>query len=142
MTLDDALQLADSCVTPAPDRAHQTLLLLTAEVRRLRPDETEATQIINVWRAHMLRADREVNRLCREVGMRVESQCVQTIFELQRALTFATAERVGDIDEWLEWYWNENALGVKAMEAAAPGRKLRKIRTPAQLVKLIVASNA
>ncbi|MEO5811561.1 MAG: hypothetical protein ABIU96_03995 [Rhodanobacter sp.] len=96
--------------------------------------------IIAEWQRRIIAVDQQLDALFAVVGF-VESPLTDTIFSLATSYTEATAARVGDHDEWLDWYWRENGMGSKRGQCkAARWKKERPIGTVHQLAQLIVAS--
>lgn len=102
----------------------------------------EMVPVLQGWQRHMLAADAQISE-AQAFGLRVESPLIQAVFELKSALTASVAAQVGDsVDGWLEWWWLENAMGKRGLEASSSiAGKMRPIRTLKQLARLIAAGS-
>lgn len=70
------------------------------------------------------------------IGCDIEAPLWQAVFAMQAELIKQAAKLIGDQYDWLDWFVYENDCGTKGLEAGFE-RKLRKIRTPADIVRLI-----
>ncbi len=88
------------------------------------------------WKHEMDHADKICDTYLDPLKLSPESPVYSCIWSLQDALTVAVGRVVGDRDDWLSWYANDNEMGACGRVAWVNG-KPRKIRTLNDLAKLI-----
>jgi hypothetical protein len=71
-------------------------------------------------------------------GYSPDSIFAGAVCRMAEAYVEAVAHAVNDRDGWIEWFWLENGLGKKQMEAKGAGeKKARPIKTAKDLWRLI-----
>lgn len=102
-------------------------------------EKTEALKLLEAWRDHYYANTELIEALDPIFGGSPDGKFSDTIWRGFNEHTAALSAVLGDGSN-LYWYWLENGMGTRGMAAAPPGRKLRKIKTLAQLLKLIEES--
>lgn len=96
------------------------------------PTPEQIAAALHAWQHTIEQADQRMKPVIEAMGLPPESPPWVAVQELQTSLTVMTAAYVGDLDNWLEWYWMENDMGRKAM-AAGQKEDMRPIKTLADL---------
>jgi hypothetical protein len=89
------------------------------------------------WQQAIQRADALMLPAVNALALPPESPPWLAVQELQTAVTTMTAALVGDSEECLSWFWQENDMGTKALEVHTPDHPPRPIRTLADLAWLL-----
>lgn len=98
---------------------------------------TEMLPILTEWQDTIVGAEFEIERCLSPLGLTPESPLYEIPWRLMDAYTKAVSAQVGDQDEWLAWYWADNEMGSKKLEAMVNG-KYRKIKNLRDLARVIV----
>ncbi len=96
--------------------------------------------ILHAWQATIRNAEADIERFIDPLKCSPESALYAIPWKLMDAYTNAVAAQVGDKNEWLAWYWCDNNMGAKKMEAGCNDKR-RKIKTLRDLAWLIGESN-
>lgn len=99
----------------------------------------EMLPILTEWRDTIRKAEADISEYIAPLRPIPESPLYIIPWNLMDAYTRAVSARIGDQFEWLSWYWADNDMGAKAMEAQIDG-KTYKVRTLKQLARVIVES--
>lgn len=103
-------------------------------------DPTRRHAILADWHRNINETDELLAPVIDALGLPPESPVCAALFQLQGALTLATAELLDDSAEWLEWFRLENEMGAKGLEAGpGNGAPLRPIRTLEDLAQVMEA---
>ena len=70
------------------------------------------------------------------LGSAPDSPYQEPTWKLFENYTALIADKIGDYDNWLEWYLYDNKQGNRGLEAGVAGKK-REIRTLKDLIKLL-----
>lgn len=97
---------------------------------------TEMLPHLERWKATIVQADVDIAQFIAPLRPIPESALYDIPYRLMDAYTNAVSALIGDRDEWLAWYWAENEMGAKRMEAMIGG-KYRKIGSIKQLARAI-----
>lgn len=99
-------------------------------------------QQITQWTAKITKIVASYQRLSGACDKAIEAGALDINGPFHAAIWRAWDGMLGmlDHDEWISWYLCENECGERGFEAAAPGCKSRRIRTPRQLARIIVES--
>lgn len=100
----------------------------------------EMLPILQSWQDTIKTAEADIARVLGPLGLTPESELYNIPWKLMDAYTNAVSAQVGDHAEWLVWYWFDNEMGARKMEAGY-NSKLRKIKTLRDLAWLIGESN-
>jgi len=96
----------------------------------------EMIPILNQWRDDMIEVDMHMQALARVTGMSPDSLLWTAVSGTQERLTRATEHIVGDTCQWMSWFWLENDMGMKGMDAGYQD-DMRPIKTVEDLAWLI-----
>ena len=88
------------------------------------------------WKATIVQAEVAIAQFIAPLRPIPESALYDIPYRLMDAYTSAVSAQVGDQDEWLSWFWADNEMGRKKLEAMING-KHRKIRTLKDLARAI-----
>lgn len=102
-------------------------------------DRAQKLAALKRWHAAMDQADTHFDSLIDLMGLHPDGDTCNAVFGLQDALTSATADLVDDGSNWINWYWLENDMGRKGMEAAPEGGGLRPVCTLDDLLDVMGA---
>jgi len=99
-----------------------------------------AMQLLEDWK----RNHDQIEKLCDSVhaifGHMPETKFYETVWESFGYHTLALSAALGDESDWLNWYQFDNEMGKNPHDASPPGGKMRKVKTLAQLLKIIEES--
>lgn len=102
---------------------------------------TQILTALTAWKMQIDQSNQVVESIIEPLMLSPESPLYTAIWELQGALIESVAKNVGDTDEWLDWFYAENRMGKRAMEACPDtGKPTRKIKTLKDLAWLIEES--
>lgn len=90
------------------------------------------------WAAVINESNKQIDALHKVTGM-CDGPLIESIWKLQDALTDSVAELIGDDQQSMEWFRNENAMGARGHEAGIVG-DMRKIKSVTDLLWLIGVS--
>lgn len=93
----------------------------------------EKIALIKEWATQMQAANERIEPVATALKLPPESPVNEAFHGLQEAYTAAVAKLVGDTEDWLGWFSEENDFGRKAMVAGIEGNK-RAIKTVEDLV--------
>ena len=96
----------------------------------------EKLEALTKWQAAIEKADRVFDPIVDAIGLEPDGALFELVTDLQIEMTEITSFAVGDTEQWLDWYWLENDMGNKGMEAGYDGN-LKKIRFLDELLELI-----
>ena len=99
-------------------------------------DRDQKLAILRRWQDAINRADTLFDPIRRDLGSDPESNLCQSVYGLQEVLTRTTADLLDDGGNWLEWYWLENDLGKKCLDAGKAGN-MRSIGNLEGLLEMI-----
>lgn len=103
-------------------------------------DPTRRRAILAAWYLNITKTNALLAPVIDALDLPPESPVCAALFQLQGALTRATAELLDDSAEWLEWFHLDNEMGAKALEAGpGNGAPLRPIRTLEDLAQVMEA---
>lgn len=105
------------------------------------PNEAATLQILSQWQAQHDRIAELMHGVSQTFGLLPEGQFSETVWGLWDQYTKTVGQLIGDGGDWLAWYYLENDMGDKGMQAGYDGT-LRDIDTLADLYWLIVESRA
>lgn len=97
--------------------------------------------ILTAWATRMAELEAAEKQLRLSVGLDPDAPLLKAIDQLKTFATDTVAQAVGDQDDWCNWYWLENDLGKRAGSVQRPNCRLRRIRWPRDLARLIVEIN-
>ena len=98
----------------------------------------EKLDLLNQWVCLYLRTRLVYKNLRQMFDAAPECEVISIADDIHEEYTKLVAEKVGDEDNWLDWYLFENDAGEKGFEAkAANWKKGRKIKTLEDLLDLI-----
>ena len=104
-------------------------------------EKKEPLKLLEAWRDHYSANAVLIESLDPIFGGSPDCKFFETIWKGFDQHTVALAAALGDAtDDWLVWFAYENAMGEIGHEAMVNGGKMRKIKTLAQLLKLIEES--
>lgn len=99
-------------------------------------NNAEKLAALQRWADAINASDAHLAALDKLMGL-VPEGCTQIMVQkLQDDLTHATADLVGDMDEWLQWYRFENAMG-KRKRTCLVGKKPKPVRNLKDLLWMI-----
>ncbi len=104
-------------------------------------DATQKLAALKRWADAMELGSKHYSEMSKVLGLDPDGPTCTVFYELQNSLTLATAELVGDAENWLDWYWMENDMGRKGYPAGPVGAT-RPIETLDDLLWLIEAERA
>lgn len=96
----------------------------------------EKIEILMKWENTIKESEATFDPMLEIMGLHPDGALCELVGRLQSELTEATSLAVGDTGGWLAWYWLENDMGNKGMEAGHDGN-LKKIRFVDELLELI-----
>ena len=103
------------------------------------PDREATIALLTDWQKHHAAMDRLFKGFAMYVGLEVEGPMFETVYSLFAAYTVTLAVEVGDLGGWLEWYFSENDMGARKMQAGYDGQ-LIAIESLGDLCRLIEIS--
>lgn len=103
------------------------------------PGKPEALALLGKWQAMHERTDALCDGVHAVFGSTPDSQLFGTVWLLFDAYTAALSAQLGDCEEWLPWFANENDMGKKKRHAMID-KKLRRVGTLKQLLVVIEES--
>ncbi len=92
------------------------------------------------WADAITANDAHMAALDKLMGLVPEGGTQTMVQKLQDVATHATADLVGDMDEWLQWYRFENAMS-KGKRTCLVGKKPKRVRNLKDLLWMIEATN-
>ena len=98
--------------------------------------KAEKLRALERWESAISRTEQYSASLQRSMGLQPEGGLITTFAALEKALTEATAELLKDRAAWLYWYWLDNDMGARGLEAGPRGQ-LREIRCLEDLLWVI-----
>lgn len=98
--------------------------------------KSEKLAVLQRWEKVMSETDIYLTHLNALAGLSTEGGLLAAFLDLMDAYTGNTAKLVGDTEGLLDWYWTENGMGAKGMEAGYDDDE-RPIRTVEDLLWLI-----
>lgn len=99
-------------------------------------DTARKLAILSRWQKAIEEADAHFDPVVDMLRLDPESRVCQAVWRSQEALTATTSDLLDDGLEWLGWYWLENDMGSKGLEAGTKDEK-RPVRTLEDLVWLL-----
>jgi hypothetical protein len=91
---------------------------------------------LQMWESTINESDSVFDPMIEMMGLHPDGALCEIFGRLQSDLTESVSMAVGDTNGWLAWYWLENDMGNKGMEAGYNGN-LKKIRFVDELLELI-----
>ena len=98
--------------------------------------KTEKLRALERWESAINSTEKYAATLHRSMGLQSEGGLITAFASLEKALTEATAELLKDRSEWLVWYWLDNNMGARGLDAGPRG-KTREIRCLEDLLWVI-----
>ena len=92
---------------------------------------------LQIWQAAIEAADAKISPVMEVLKLPPESPVFEAVSELQDALTAVVSAIFDDADGSIAWYWLENDMGRKGLEAHPAGEAFRPIRTLDDLLWLM-----
>lgn len=78
-------------------------------------------EILSKWKRHIEECDLQIERF-RDFFNCVECDLIDSFEKLQCEYTKEIADKIGDTDaHWLIWFWLDNDMGKKELEAGYDG---------------------
>ena len=105
------------------------------------PDQAATLQILGQWQAQHDRVTSLMHGVNTALGLLPEGPLFETVWGLWSQYTQTIAVLISDGGDWLEWYFLENDMGDKGMQAGYDGT-MRDIDTLEDLYWLIAQSRA
>lgn len=102
-------------------------------------DRARKLTILIVWQNAIKEADAAFDPVVAMLGLTPESRLCQAVWRTQEALTATTSILLNDRESWLGWFWLENDMGNKGLEAGTEAEK-RPIRTFEDLIWVMEAA--
>jgi hypothetical protein len=99
--------------------------------------QDEKLAALQRWHDAIAASDAHLDALDNLVGLAPEGGTQTVVQKLQDVATHATADLVGDTDEWLQWYRFENAMGASGHIASPRRGESKPIITLADLLWVI-----
>lgn len=100
----------------------------------------ERMRLLKQWQDQLIAVDNVRKDIDAIFGDCIESEFYSVISKMAGTYTKTLSALIGDTGEWLDWYWLENYMGKREMEAKASNwNKMRKIKNLNDLCKLIEA---
>lgn len=105
------------------------------------PDKREALALLSKWEALYTRTDALVDGVNAVFGNTPDSLLFETVWCVFDAYTAALSAQLGDSEDWLPWFANENGMGDKKRDVMI-GKKMRRIKNLRDLLVVIEESRA
>jgi hypothetical protein len=99
-------------------------------------DRARKLAILTRWKKAIEEADAHFDPVVEMLRLDPENPLCEAVWRTQSALTTTTSDLLDDGFEWLGWFWLENDMGRKGLEAGTKEAK-RPIRTLDDLVWLL-----
>jgi hypothetical protein len=96
----------------------------------------EKLEALKMWESTINESDSVFDPMIEMMGLHPDGALCELVGRLQSDLTESVSMAVGDTNGWLAWYWLENDMGNKGMEAGHDAN-LKKIRFVDELLELI-----
>lgn len=77
-------------------------------------------EILQEWASKISELDREIEKI-QNLFNCCDCELINAMFYVAEAYTRAIAEKIGDTDGMMMWYWHENKMGESKMEAGVNG---------------------
>ena len=103
------------------------------------PNKSDTLQILNDWHYQYDRITELMDGMTKAIGVLPEGLFSETVWGLFDSYTKAISDLVGDKGGWLNWYYLENNMGAKGMNAGYDG-KTKPIKNKLDLRALIFES--
>lgn len=109
------------------------------------PTHEAGLKLLEEWKTHHESTKQLMDSIEETIGLDLDGPLFNTVWKLFHAYTEAIASQLGDRsrtydDEgWMVWYYSENHMGEKGMQAGIDG-KLTLMHTLADLLDLIEQS--
>lgn len=100
------------------------------------PTKPQALDMLTEWSIQHKRLSNLDAQLKTIFGRAAEGEHFDAVWRMFDAYTDALSLALGDTDDWLIWYFMENDMGAKAMQAGYDG-KVRKVKNVRDLLWLI-----
>ena len=100
------------------------------------PAKPEALALLKKWQALHARTDKLVDGVHAVFGSTPDSLLFETVWCVFDAYTEALSAQLGDVDDWLHWFANEDDMGAKRGEAMI-GKKIRRMKNLTDLLAAI-----
>jgi hypothetical protein len=97
---------------------------------------SEKIEILEKWKDAIQHSERTFEKIKTTLGLDVNGPLVEMVGWSESNLTDIASLSLGDTEGWLAWYWLENDMGKKGLQAGK-GAKVKKIKTLTQLLELI-----
>lgn len=96
-------------------------------------DKAKKLAILTRWQKAIEEADANFDPVVEILGLIPESPLIEAFWCTQSVLTDTTSDLLNDGNGWLVWFWLENDMGRKGLEAGTEAEK-RPIRTLDDLI--------
>jgi hypothetical protein len=103
------------------------------------PDEKQTMFLLQKWAAMHDGLERLMGNAEAVFGALVDSPFFETSWKNFDTYTDTLAQLIGDQGDWMTWFYSENAMGAKGLEAGYDKRD-QPIKTLAHLAALILES--
>ena len=103
-------------------------------------DKQEAMQLLEDWRESYLQIYTLSEPIESVFGSMPECLFFNTLWQNFDRHTVVLTIALGDEHQWLSWYAHECDMGASPHSGSPPGGKMRKVKTLAQLLKIIEES--
>lgn len=101
------------------------------------PDKHRSMALLQEWKEHHEAAEKVMDGIKASVGLDPHGPLSDMVWRMFDGYTLALGMALGDeFGTWLAWYYMENDMGRKGMEAGYD-KKLKPIKTLAHLYALI-----
>jgi hypothetical protein len=101
------------------------------------PDRANTLALLTEWAKHHAAVEKLMDGIESSMGLDLNGPLFATVWALFYEYTEGLAARVGDEDEWLEWYCSETDMGKRAKQVTFNG-KTSRIKTLANLCTLLI----
>ena len=102
-------------------------------------DKAKKIAILTRWQKAIEEADAYFDPVVEMLRLDPENRVCQAVWRTQEVLTATTSDLVDDKEDWLHWYWLDNEMGRKGLEAGSKAEK-RPIKTIEDLIWVMEAA--
>lgn len=99
-------------------------------------DPAVITPILQSWCDRLQHLEEQMSELIRLLGVSPECALLNAVAAVADGYTTATASRVGDAREWLDWFWHERDLGASPGDVTIGDQTIR-VASAADLARVI-----
>jgi hypothetical protein len=98
--------------------------------------------MLTAWASRQRELAAQMEALGAVVGERFDGPLYDAVWTTWDSYTDTLSQLIGDNENWLTWYVQENRMGANGLEAAPAGGKPVRVRTLHQLARLIAEGQA